>query len=157
MSESEARSAIVAEAISWVGTPYHSNAMVKGKVGGGTDCVMLLVAVYRELGLIPPEVDPRPYPPEWHIHQHEDLYMTGILKYSREVRGPPDREPKPGDLVMFQVGRLFAHGAIVIAWPNVVHARSGSVVQFEDISKNTIGKRALWLLPKRFFSIWAEI
>ena len=153
MVEEEARSAIVSEALTWVGTPYHSNAMVKK---GGTDCVMLLVAVYQKLGLIPSDVDPRPYPPEWHIHQRDDLYMKGIVKYSHEVRGPPERAPKPGDLVMFQVGRLFAHGAIIIAWPNVVHARSGNMVQLEDISKNTIGKRALWLLPKRFFSIWAE-
>lgn len=145
------RSAIVAEAKSWIGTPYLSNALVKG---GGTDCAMLLVGVYGNVGLVPKEFDPRPYPPQWHVHRNEEKYLSYILQFVKEVKGPPERVPLPGDLVMFKIGLVFAHGAIVTEWPNVIHALGNSAVVPDDISKNTIGKRALWLVPKRFFSFW---
>lgn len=149
MDEAEARAAIVREALAWVGTPYLSNAMVQGKAGG-TDCVMLLVGVYKKVGLIP-DIDPRPYSPTWHVHRNEEMYMKGILTYAKEIAGPP----LPADLVMFKIGKLFAHGAIVTAWPWVVHAIGGLTVMREDVSKNTIGKRALWLVPRRYFSLWS--
>jgi cell wall-associated NlpC family hydrolase len=153
MNEDELRRAIVAEAITWIGTPYLSNAMVKGKQGGGTDCVMLLIAVYSKLGLMP-EVDPRPYSPTWHVHRKEEAYLSQVLKYAKEIEPPPQRMPKPGDVVMFKIGNVFAHGAIIIEWPLVVHALGNASVTMDDISKNTIGKRALALVPKRFFSLW---
>ena len=68
-----------------------------------------------------------------------------------EVKGPPERMPLAGDFVMFKIGHLFAHGAIVVAWPTVIHAVGGAMVVPEDVSKNTTGKRALWLVPKHFF------
>lgn len=152
MDEQEARTAIVNEALSWVGTPYHSNAAVKGNTGG-TDCAMLLVAVYSSVGVIP-EIDPRPYSPQWHIHRNEEEYLAAILRYAKEVVGPPERVPKPGDVALFRIGNLFAHGAIVVDWPNVVHAIGDLMVIKEDVSKNVIGKRALWNVPKRFFTLW---
>ena len=152
--EAKVRAAIVKEALSWVGTPYVSNACVKGRNGGGTDCAMILIGVYGALGLIPPEFDPRPYPPEWHVHRSEERYLGYIQQFVTEVEGPPGRTPGPGDLAFFKIGLVFAHAAIVIDWPNVVHAVGGVGVMLDDISKNTTGKRALWLVPQRFFSIW---
>jgi cell wall-associated NlpC family hydrolase len=154
LTEVEGRRAVVVEAKSWVGTPYVSNGLVKGR-RGGTDCAMLLVGVYANVDLIPSDFDPRPYPPQWHIHRSEEKYANGMLQFASEVAGPPERRPLPGDLAMFKVGHVFAHGAIVIDWPFVVHAIGGSCVVLDDISKNTTGKRALWMVPKRFFSYWA--
>lgn len=153
MEESEARRAIVAEALTWVGTPYKSNAMVKGRAGGGTDCVMLLIAVYSGLGLMP-KVDPRPYSPQWHVHRNEEAYLKSVLQYAVEVPGPPERAPKPGDVVMFKIGNVFAHAAIITDWPMVVHALGQRSVMLDDISKNTLGKRALATVEQRFFSLW---
>ena len=150
MSESEVRQRIVDEAKSWVGTPYVSNGMIKGK-RGGTDCAMFPLAVYAVCGLIPKEFDPRPYPPQWHVHRNEEKYVEYVLRFADEVKGPPERMPLAGDFVMFKIGHLFAHGAIVIAWPTVIHAVGGAMVVPEDVSKNTTGKRALWLVPKHFF------
>jgi cell wall-associated NlpC family hydrolase len=150
MTEEEARKAIVAEAKTWVGTPYISNGLVKGP-RGGTDCAMLLIGVYGNVGLIPKEFDPRPYPPQWHVHRNEEKYLTYVLGFVKEIEGPP----KPGDLAMFKVGLVFAHGAIVTDWPNVIHALGNDQVVPEDISKSTIGKRALARVPQRFFSFWS--
>jgi hypothetical protein len=115
---------------------------------------MLLVGVYANVGLIPKAFDPRPYPPQWHVHRNEEKYLGYILNFTKETEGPPERIPLGGDIVMFKVGHVLAHGAIVTAWPNVIHAIGGSAVMPDDISKNTTGKRALWLMPKRFFSYW---
>lgn len=150
-TEVEARAAIVEEAKSWIGTPYISNAMIKGK-RGGTDCAMVLVGIYSNLGIIPKEFDPRPYPPQWHVHRNEERYLAYVLSFVKEIEGPP----KPGDLAMFKIGKVFAHGAVIIDWPNVVHALGNDRVMPEDISKSIIGKRALWTVPRRYFSLWAS-
>lgn len=145
------REKIVAEAESWIGTPYISNAVVKGR-RGGTDCAMLLIGVYGNLGFVPKEFDPRPYAPDWHVHKNEEKYMEYVKRFADEVPGPPERMPLPGDLVMFHIGRVFAHGAIITNWPNAIHAVAEDHVLPIDISKNTTGKRALARVPQKFFS-----
>ena len=153
MSEKDFRRKIVAEAESWIGTPYVSNGMIKGR-RGGTDCAMLLLGVYGNVGLVPKEFDPRPYPPEWHIHQNAEKYLETVLRFAHEVASPPAREPKPGDVVLFKIGRLFAHGGIITDWPKVIHAMGGDRVAHVNIANSTVGKRALANLPQRFFSLW---
>lgn len=71
-SETDLRARIVEEARSWLGTPYHHHAMVKG---AGVDCAMLLVAVYGAVGLLPEGFDPRPYPQDWHLHRDCERYL----------------------------------------------------------------------------------
>lgn len=146
------RQGIVSEALTWVGTPYLSNAMVKGKKGG-TDCAMLLLGVYANVGLVTKEYDPRPYPPQWHLHQNVEKYMQAVLRFAVEVPGPPEREPLPGDVVMFKLGHVHSHGGIIIAWPNIIHAVGNVAVIREDLSKSTTGKRAFWPAEKRFFCV----
>lgn len=153
MDEREARAKVIEEAKSWIGTPYISNGMIKGR-RGGTDCAMFLVGVYGNVGLLTKEFDPRPYPAQWHVHRNEEQYTNTLLKFVKEVAGPPERMPLPGDLVMFKLGRVFAHGAIIINWPNVIHAIGNDRVISEDISKSITGKRALANVPQRFFSLW---
>jgi cell wall-associated NlpC family hydrolase len=150
MIEVEVRAAIVAEAYSWIGTPYISNGMIKGR-RGGVDCGMLPIAIYSNVGLIPKEFDPRPYPPEWHIHRSEEKYMNYILKFAKEVPGPIERTPLPADFILFKIGLAFAHGAIIVDWPLIIHAIGGDKVTLEDVSKNTTGKRALFNVAQKFF------
>jgi cell wall-associated NlpC family hydrolase len=114
-SETEWRAAVVAEARSWIGTPYHNCADIKGV---GVDCGMLLVRVFCDLGLVP-AFDPRPYPADWHLHRDEERYLGFVLEHAREVD-----EPRPGDMLLLRWGRLYAHGGIVTkATPlSIVHA-----------------------------------
>jgi cell wall-associated NlpC family hydrolase len=108
------RTAIVAEATTWLGTPFHHQGRVKG---AGVDCAMLLAEVYERSGLTP-RVDPGYYPPDWHLHRDAERYLDRLLMYAREL----DRPPLPGDVSVFRFGRTFSHGAIVIQWPRVIHA-----------------------------------
>ncbi len=110
------RQATVLEAQSWVGTPYHHCADVKGH---GVDCAMFLARVYSTAGVIP-FIDPRPYPPDWHLHRSDERYLQTILPYAREIFTPPE----PGDFLLFRYGRTFSHSAIVIKGNTVIHAHA---------------------------------
>ena len=135
-TEQEAREAVIAEALEWVGTPYVSNARVKGK-NGGCDCLTFLATVYELAGVIDPLPIPH-YPQDWHLHQDAELYLfgkdetPGVLNFCREIEGPPQR----GDLVLFKFGKCFSHSAIVINWPTIIHAWARQPVNTDDAFQN---------------------
>lgn len=112
------RDRIVAEAKSWIKTPFHHEARIKG---AGVDCANLLIAVYSAVGLVP-EFTPDHYPPDWHMHRDEPRFVKALLDYADPL--PEGELPLPGDVAMFRYGRHEAHGSIVIAWPMIVHAWS---------------------------------
>ena len=121
------RAAIVAEARAWIGTPFHHQARLKGV---GVDCANLLVGVYSAVGAVP-AISLDHYPPDWHLHQDTPRFMAYLLQYAEPI--PASEQPQPGDIAMFRYGRQAAHGAIVSAWPLVIHAwlDVGRVVETE--------------------------
>lgn len=110
--KSDQQNAIVDEALSWVGTPYHHMAHVKG---AGCDCATFLAEVYRRTGIIS-DLKIEPYPEHWHLHQSRERYLEIVLKYC-----DPVETPQPGDIAMYRLGRTVSHGAIVIDWPQIIH------------------------------------
>ena len=142
-AEIRTRPAIVAAARSWLGTPYHHAADIKGV---GVDCAMLLVRVFCDLGLVPP-FDPRPYVRDWMLHRSEEKFAGFLLARAQEVGSP-----EPGDVVLFRVGRCFAHGGIVTqTYPLIfVHASSssGCVVEEQLDRQPDFGAR-----PRKFFAV----
>lgn len=109
------REAIVAEALSWLRTPYHHQAAVKS---AGVDCAMLLVCVFRGRGRVPADLDPRPYSPQWHLHRSEEKYLGWLDAFGERIEAP-----LPGDVGVWRFGRTFSHGAIVVTPDlHVVHA-----------------------------------
>jgi NlpC/P60 family putative phage cell wall peptidase len=109
----ELRAAVVAEAWTWLRTPYIHLADIKGI---GADCAMILVRVYQAVGIVP-DFDPRPYEPEWFLHQDEERYMAGLEKYSHRVE-----TPGLGDIALYRMGRTASHGAIIVSDQHVIHA-----------------------------------
>ena len=146
-AEALQRAMVVAEARSWIGSPYHNCADIKGV---GVDCGMLLVRVFVDTGLVAP-FDPRPYPFDWHLHRGEERYLGFIFDRCAEVK-----EPKPGDVMVFRIGRTYSHGGVVaIAKPlTIVHAyvRARCVVE-EEVRRNA--EMAEPARKPRFFSYWA--
>jgi len=115
--------AVVSEAMTWVGTPYHRGAKIKGV---GVDCGQFLIGVFEGAGYLQPgECDPGYYPHEIHLHRAEERYLEWILKFCTKVQNP-----QPGDIAMFRFGQSSSHSAIVIEWPKVIHSyvRMGVVV-----------------------------
>jgi cell wall-associated NlpC family hydrolase len=113
-AEGEARAAVVAEARSWLGTPYHHAADVKS---AGVDCAMLLVRVYCDLGLVEP-FDPRPYTRDWFLHRSEERYLGFLLAHSHEVRALCE-----GDIVLFASA---AATAMAASSPGLSHSPSST-------------------------------
>ena len=146
-AEATQRAAIVAAARSWVGTPYHNCADIKGI---GVDCGMLLVRVFVDTGLVP-AFDPRPYPVDWHLHRSEERYLGFIFERGREVN-----LPRPGDVMVLRYGRAYSHGGVVTkAWPlTIVHAyHPARRVLEEEVAHNSVLSDAA--RQPRFFSFWA--
>ncbi len=147
-SEIAQRAAVVAEARSWISTPYHNCADIKGV---GVDCGMLLVRVFVDAGLCPP-FDPRPYPIDWHLHRSEERYLGFVFDRSAEVA-----EPQPGDVMVLRYGRCYSHGGIVSrSTPvTIVHAfHPARRVLEEPVAQNGVlndpGRKP------RFFSFWGK-
>lgn len=115
--EAIARRALVEEALSWIGTPFCDCASVKGPKGA-VDCAMLMTRCVIEVGLVAP-FDPRPYPPRWHLHRDEERFINFLLERlgAREIE-----DPKIGDIAVWQFGRTYSHGGIIINADEVVHA-----------------------------------
>lgn len=143
------RAAVVSEAETWLRTPYHHMGRVKG---GGTDCLMLLAEIYEAAGIID-HVEIAFYPPDWHLHRGAERYLDGLMQYAREMpNGAGDPPPLPGDAVLFKFGRCFAHGAIVIAWPRLIHAWHDAGVVYADAGQGPLSGRAI-----RFFCPFSDL
>jgi len=132
------RLAVIEEARRWLGTPYHHMGRVKG---AGTDCLMMLAEVYEAAGVVP-HLEVPFYSPDWHLHRDAEHYLEGMTRYAREIAGPP----QPGDVALFKFGRCFAHGAIVIEWPRLIHAWHNAGVLCADATQPPLAAR-----PVRFF------
>ncbi|MDG3442449.1 hypothetical protein [Nitrospirillum amazonense] len=123
MTVAEQRAAVAAEALTWVRTPYHQLADVKG---AGVDCSMLLVRVFVDTGVIP-AFDPRPYPPDWHLHRSEERYVAWVEQFCTRI-DPAQQAPQAGDIVLMHLGRCFSHGAVMTGRHALVHAFARDLV-----------------------------
>jgi hypothetical protein len=116
-SELAERLHVLRIARTWIGTPFHDQQKVKV---AGVDCAQLIAAIFEEAGLID-VVDIGYYSPQWFLHRDEERYLSYVLPRAKEIA---ESVSKPADLVVFKIGRCFAHGAILTeeGWPNVIHA-----------------------------------
>lgn len=114
MNEIERRQTVVSEAMTWLRTPWHHEACVKGS---GVDCANFLIGVYANCGLIE-AFTPEHYTQDWMMHRNEQRFLNYLLQFADPIDGPP----LPADIVMFHIGRCISHGGIVLDWPQIIHA-----------------------------------
>lgn len=118
----ELRSALVAEARSWIGTPYRTMGRVKG---GGCDCGSFLLSVAVNCGLVKNE-DLAVYSTDCWAHWTEEKYLLHIMRYSRlllKAVAYRSTEFLPGTLLMMKTrnSSKYNHGGWVVEWPRIVH------------------------------------
>ena len=144
----DSRMRVVAAARLWVGTPYHHAADAPG---AGVDCAMILVRVFCDLNMVEP-FDPRPYTKDWMLHRDDERYLGFLLARTHAVP-----TPESGDVILFRIGRCYAHGGIVTkADPlTIIHAflPAGCVVE-EEVGRNA--QLAVRLTTAKFFSYWGD-
>lgn len=117
------RSHIIAEARSWIGTPYLHQASLKGV---GCDCLGLIRGVWRLLYGDEPERTP-PYARDWaEVAANEPLAEAGF----RHLVAIDASDIVPGDVLLFRwrAGMVAKHAAIVSAPDTMIHAHDGAAV-----------------------------
>ena len=132
MTQDEKRAQIVAEARSWVGTPY----IVRGRVkGAGCDCGSLLMQIAVNCGLMTNE-ELEVYSVDCWAHWRDERYLAHVMKHTRKVlESIAYRSTKilPGSLILTRAAgsKHLNHGAIVTAWPLIIHAVSPCVEEVD--------------------------
>lgn len=105
--------AIIAEAHTWLNTPYVPRALIKGV---GVDCGGLLYKVYEPFcGPFP--LYPQDYSADWALHVNNERYLSFIKDLSVEVSSPV-----AGGFTVFHFGQNYAHGAIYCGNDWYIHA-----------------------------------
>lgn len=126
MTEQEQRAAVVAEALTWVKTPFVWEACVKGV---GVDCGRLPAAVFNNAGVKNIDIKKLPkLPAQWFLHRADNSYLDQLRRFAVEYELQPGQIPQPGDLVVAKHGRDWAHSALVVEWPKVIGAAYGMCV-----------------------------
>jgi NlpC/P60 family putative phage cell wall peptidase len=105
---------IVSAARSWLGTPYHHQAALKGV---GCDCLGLVRGVYEELYGKPAEAPP-PYSRDWAEAAAIETMLEAARRHLTEI-GPG--EARLGDAVIFRFrrGAMAKHAGIISSWPDI--------------------------------------
>ncbi|WP_048649127.1 NlpC/P60 family protein [Nitratireductor soli] len=121
--DAEFARAVVAEALSWVGTPYRHQASRKGV---GCDCLGLLRGVWRALLDSEPE-DPGPYDADWAEAGREDRLLQAA---GRHCRRRPLQELTAGNIIVLRWRPHLPakHVGILTSAESFVHAYQGSAV-----------------------------
>ena len=117
------RSAIVAEARAWIGTPYRHQASLKGV---GCDCLGLVRGVWRAvLGTEPQQ--PPAYSRDWAEASGEETLAAAARAHLVEIA---PEAIQPGDVLLFRYRPHYPakHAAIVSASALMVHAHDGAAV-----------------------------
>lgn len=127
-SEAEQRAAVLAVAPSWLGTPWVHMAGIKRQA---VDCAHFLLRVFAEAGVIE-HFDPPPYPRSWFVHQSEERFLGWVVEHFHCVERPME-QAQPGDVILYRIGRCYAHGALLVEPKLVIHAfaKNGQVIYTE--------------------------
>lgn len=117
------RQQILSVAKSWIGTPYHHQASVKGI---GTDCLGLVRGVFREVYGYDTDVPPA-YSPDWAEATGAETMLKAADKHL--LKQPPE-VIAAGDVVIFRLrsGMVAKHAAIVSGSCHMIHAIEGALV-----------------------------
>ena len=113
----------MAEALSWLGTPYRHQGRKKGV---GCDCIGLVLGVWRAVYGAAPEL-PGPYSTDWAEAGGGERLLEGLRRNFPEK---PFREIAAGDLLLFRWRPHLPakHAGLLVEAGSFVHAYQGSAV-----------------------------
>jgi NlpC/P60 family putative phage cell wall peptidase len=123
------RDEIVAEAASWLGTPYRHQASLKGV---GCDCLGLVRGVWRAFHGGEPERAPA-YTPDWAEAAGAETLADAAARHMAAIA--PD-EADAGDVLLFRwrANLPAKHAAILVSRDRMIHAQQGAAVAMATLS-----------------------
>jgi hypothetical protein len=93
----------------WLNTPFRHHCGVKQQ---GTDCIFFVARVLEELGILKWKKNLIPdYPPDWHMHNTQQLLTESILK-ELNVKEVGFDNPINGDIITYFFGKAASHASI---------------------------------------------
>lgn len=114
------RKTIVAISRTWIGTPYHHQASLKG---AGVDCIGLIRGVWREVFGREPEALPA-YSGDWAEATGHEAMLQAAGRHLSPIDPALVRE---GDVIVFRLraGAVAKHAAIATGAGRMIHAQEG--------------------------------
>lgn len=118
------RSKIVGVAKSWIDTPYHHGAKVKGV---GCDCFGLIRGIWEEIYSGPEPEQPPVYTRDWAEASGEEHMLAAADRWMQKV---DVADMFSGDVIMFRYaeGFIAKHAGILIEDCRMIHAMDGRSV-----------------------------
>ncbi|MDR3495284.1 MAG: hypothetical protein P4L82_11850 [Ancalomicrobiaceae bacterium] len=144
MTEAEERAHLIEVARGWSGTPFHDNQGLKGV---GCDCAHFLARAAEEAGLVD-RVAIEHYSPQFMLHTDVGLFESYVQRFAHQIA---EADAGLGDIVLYHVGRSYAHGAFIVEWPGkVIHAFKtfGCVCETPGDEQDLVGRKV------KFYSFW---
>jgi NlpC/P60 family putative phage cell wall peptidase len=121
--------AMLAEALSWTGTPYRHQGSTKDV---GCDCLGLIRGAWRAVYGAEPE-RPGAYAPDWAEAGSEDLFLAAARRHCTEK---PAADAAPGDLLLFRwrPHQPAKHAGILVDRGHFIHAYQGHSVIISSLA-----------------------
>lgn len=118
--------AFMAELEAWKRARYDH----MGQTKQGTDCIGLVLGVYKALGMIPKDLMPSEYPKQWYleddIQTHPAFNQIKASVPMLRIDNPEDF--LPGDVIIFKFGKATeAHCGLRTVRGTIIHAVAGQV------------------------------
>lgn len=139
------RELVIAVARSWLGTPYHDQASLKGV---GCDCLGLARGVWREV--VGPEIFPiPPYSRDWGETGPREVLAEGARRMMPEIAV---EEAVSGALVLFRMrpGAIAKHVGIMTGPATFIHSYERLGVLEEPLTQTWRRRIAFtFLFPQR--------
>ncbi len=123
LTEAALRARVIAEARSWIGTPYLHQASLKNI---GCDCLGLIRGVWRHIYGHEPEATPA-YSPDWAESTKSEQLASAARRHMCEINRCDFRA---GDLLIFRWRSHVPakHLAIAVSATTMIHAQQGAGV-----------------------------
>lgn len=121
---------ILDHVLTWLSNPYIQQDRIKGD---GVDCGSVICEIYDKIELID-HLAPRPYLPDWNMHEMGERYLEHIRSVCFEMEGPTELV----DIVLYKFGKCVSHGIIVVEWPTIIHSYIYLGVILQDDTKGRL-------------------